>query len=196
MTDLAHMTEHGIFTSKADIWVHYHPLHRETSHQGYIFWYYVDIMRRFIKRENLAMTGGQSKNRAVTGSGFLIPKNAYPVHRRQVIPQAVSTGIDWFQLTDREASMRGEDIVQDMLLFGYQVLPAYRVERINSPVEQCNGYDLRCTPAPTWLVEVKTERVLSDNIFVQAGEHNHEPNLVNDGSRRVTPFDDQQLFQR
>lgn len=193
---IVQMTRYGIDTSKADFWVHFHPLHvtgfgnNIAPLEGAAFWYDAELCRRYIQRMNPQVIGGHSKNGSITGAGYLIPKTVYFVHK-VIVPQPYIAGIDWAGMTDRECGKLGEDCIKDMIANSVIPIPQRCVERV--PISQeLEGCDFKLYGKAYRYVEVKTERDISGNLFVQCGERNHNPNLAIEANgemvERVTPL--------
>ena len=184
------MTEHGITTSKADFWIHFHPLEtRNASHCPSVYWYAVAHCREHITKQGTPIDGrSKDVNRTTTGAGYLIQKNSLFVVR-QVVPVGYATDYRWRDATDREAGMLGERCVQLMVMKREIWLPERQLKRLNGRADQLNGCDCELVVASTLRFEIKTERVQSENLFVQCGENGHRVHYTTDGEERVTAMD-------
>src|SRR6266849_5690223 len=100
--EASHLFEHGIGTTASDYWVHYHPLEKK------VYWYRVDQMRRYIKRKKLPETFGKSADGTVTSAGYLVLKNSHLISSAKTLSMS---NLDWAQMSDREAGLLGQEIV-------------------------------------------------------------------------------------
>lgn len=186
--DLISMTHHGIMTSEADIWVHLLPF------QPAVYWYTVSLCRKFIQRQKLPITFAASKDGTPrTGAGYLIRKDAFFIHRI-VVPREFLASYDWVHYTDREAGLAGQDVVEALIDQELLRFPNRKTKFLTSSKEQNAGLDMRITYLDPLTLDVKTERVVSDSLFVQTHERDHRPhtglNINDEPETRLTPFDE------
>jgi hypothetical protein len=173
------MTEHGIFTSEAYIWIHLFPLEK------WVYWYPAACMREFILIEKIPTTNGLSLDQSPTGVGYLIPKlSPYRLVSGACVSDYFKDDqFDWAETTQREAGRRGQLVVELMLTHGAIKIPNYRVERENSLAEQIKGYDGHIHYFADIKYETKCERYKdSPNLFVQRGENGHKATLGRDAN--------------
>jgi hypothetical protein len=182
------MILHGITTSKADFWIHLHPLEKDDIPTPALYWYAVALCLRFIARNKLPIKIAESKDGAATGSGYLIPKNSLFVTRR-LIPQRYAA-LPWTEMTDREAGLLGQDIVKLMIERNETTLPSRVFRHLESREDQYAGCDFELQAIDKTRFEVKTERVLSPYLFVQHGEEGHRVHLTPDGDTRHSEIGD------
>jgi hypothetical protein len=173
--------EHGITTTKAHYWVHVFPRLRR------VFWYRVAHCRVYIEQRKLVETIGCSKDGAATGGGYLIPQDAYFV-RSELIPPSYLDHTDWVALTDREAGLLGQEIGLVLIEHRVVAFPAAFVTALQSRKAQYDGIDCQICWMQKHTVEIKTERVTTDNLFVQRWESGHRVHLTKAGELRVTQF--------
>jgi hypothetical protein len=175
------MTEHGISTSTADYWLHFHPL------EPMVYWYAREICLQYIERQKLPIKIGRSKDaeRTATGAGYLVPKKTWFIVSQSVQP-LYRDRPRWDKMTDREAGLMGAAIIQVEVDRGNIWLPVRRLVPRNSREDQCGGVDFELRFGGNASYEVKVERVLSENLFVQVGESGHVTNCTPDGQRRDT----------
>jgi len=172
------MTEYGIWTSAADYWVHFFPLERA----AYV--YRVDLMREYIKRNNSPIMFGASKDNSVTGAGYLVQQATYFVHTYS-IPDRYLDHQKWQELTDREAGIIGETVVATLIEDQIIKFPFYRASRSRSRKEQLASIDFKVSYFKPFTIEAKTERKCgTGNLFIQARESGHKPNLLHGGATR------------
>lgn len=168
------MIQHGIFTTKSDIWLHLFPL------EGCGYWYFADEMRWFIRRHEgdtrARLRPGRSDDGTVTGGGYLIGKDEWLI-TRVVIPGDMLAEFDWQGTTDREfGAHHGETLAWWMLRHGWLRFNAYHVEKINGLHAQMTLGDFASQLMPRANIEVKTERFPnSPYLFVQSAEGGHKP---------------------
>lgn len=168
------MTEHGIFTSIADYWVHLFPL------EGCVYWYPVARMREFILLERLPLTPAKSLDQSLTGMGYLVPKvGPYRlIEFRPVADYFHEDHFNWATSTQRESGRRAQLVVELMLTHGTIKFPAYRIEREENMEEQIKGYDGHVRYFADIKYEVKCECLkFSPNLFVQKSENGHKATL-------------------
>ena len=173
------MTERGITNTAADYWVHFFPLMR------LVRWYSVATMQSFIQRTSPVTTLGNSKDGAATGAGYLIPASTYFIYESEV-PDLYVGHVNWEGLTDRQAGLvLGEEIVS--VLFDHRIImiPQRRAVAIRSREAQIKGGDFRVDWFPEAIIEVKTEMLVSKNVFVQTHERGHRVHLAQDEGRLV-----------
>lgn len=176
------MTEHGIFTSIADYWIHLFPL------DGWVFWYSAARMREFIRLEDLPLTDGRSLNGSITASGYLVAK-ASPYRLIESAPVSdyfKNDCFEWEERTQRECGRRAQLVVELMLTHGTIKLPSYRIDREDSLAEQIKGYDGHVRYFADAKYETKCECLKnSPNLFVQRGENGHKATLGRDADGNV-----------
>ena len=182
------MIEHGIFTSKADLWAHLFPRDQQ------IFVYRVSIMRWWITHVRTmhsyrGKVAGHSKGTGkVTALGELVPKQKEWI-KRCFVPIDYLARHDWENGTDREIGRRGEKVGAELLSVGWLELPLIWSPREVSRQEQNLSMDYRATLMVEPSIEFKTETVKSDNLFVQTDEYGHDPHVTRKTlERRETLF--------
>jgi hypothetical protein len=196
------MKEHGIWTTLADYWIHFHPL------EAKVYWYLVDRMREYIQRQcdgspcNCSVglgdnscwgpiNYGRSKdpNKTATGEGFLIEKSLWFIARADV-PSLYINGVDWLNLSDREFGAReGEERVFRMI--GRVIVPTIELRNPNlirkaKKDEQLQGWDVKARFDR--LFEIKTERVISNFLFVQRAERGHRVHHLSNGTEKYSEY--------
>lgn len=197
MNDVAaRMTERGIFTSLALVWIHLHPLDQKGRHGpiARVYWYFVAAMQRWIRLTNPPVATGHSKDpdRTPTGAGHKIPKALFFIKGATVDP-GYCLGLDWSAMTDREAGIAyGEMVITALLEDG--VIPLHRIVTLaRSQREQYAGIDGTISWKHDVSFEAKTEVYpYSNNLFVQTHERGHLPNYGPGGIKRETclpPFE-------
>ena len=157
------MTEHGIFTTRAEYVVHLFPLLKR------LFIYSVADCRQYIKDHNPPLHAARSKDkdRTVTGYGDLIKQNA-PFVRSLTVDDFYLKDWPKRKLNDREAGLIGQKIIKAVL-----ESTGRDVEMVDTPVAQLEkGYDALVGGTK---VEFKTEQYDTDNLFVQKSEGGHRP---------------------
>lgn len=174
------MIKFGIFTTESKMWLHFHPF------VPALYWYRVADCLEYISSMGLRPIDGRSKDGTVTGSGYLVPKDA-PFIKRRLIDQSRIAGIEWNKqsMTDREAGDKGADIVIDLIRAGIISDLGNSVTILQSASAQNAGKDILINGVAA---DIKTERVISANLFVQESEGGHKPTLLGDGSNRYTPM--------
>src|SRR4029077_3700681 len=177
------MKAHGITTSKADFWIHLHPL----DAGGTAYWYRVPAMRAHIEQTNPPIQPGRSKDpwKTVTGAGYLIAKNTYFIQKAILDPK-FCRDFDWLSSTDRERGQRGEQIVAALIDQGIIQLMRQVSTSARNQDDQFGGVDGFVTWQKKTRFEAKTETVVSINLFVQTQEAGHRPNYTADGLKRIT----------
>jgi len=173
------MIKHGISTTKAHYWVHLFPLSYK------VFWYPVVLCRNYISLHNLPQQIGRSKDGTPTGAGFLVPQSAYFVSGASVTREYLND-VDWRELTDREAGLRGQDVVLALIEHRHIAFPPFILAPLNSRDDQYSGVDceLRWRVKPK--IEIKTERATTQNLFVQHQEGGHRVHLTPNGQYRAS----------
>lgn len=170
------MIDRGIWTSPAWAWLHLFPLMRMA------YSYRVEDMRAYLIDHNRREIGGRSKSGAITGRGYLVRK-LLPFIQSYRIEERLLAGVDWRQLTDREAGlMAGEPLAIKLANLGVifpEVTGYWRP--VNSAVGQFSGVDMM---ADHFTVEVKTEVLFSENLFVQTAEYRHNVHALRGGGNR------------
>lgn len=171
------MIKFGIFTTAAEVWFHLHPL------VPAIYYYRVTDCRAFIQEHDPIHLFGKSKNGAISATGFLIPKNATFVKRRMLSSTRVGTPKSWQCLTDRETGLRGVQLTVALLRLGVFPELGTKVRVTETQDDQYAGLDLFVGKTAA---EIKTERVISVNLFVQDEEGGHCPTVLADGTERAS----------
>src|ERR1700688_3108394 len=169
----AGMIEYGIWTSKAIVWAHLHP------YDSAAYFYSTVECQTYIEAKNLAPYEAKSKNGTTTGFGYLIGKSSPFIHRVHIPINA--SGIA--TMNDRQVGLRGQKIINEAIVAGKIDLRKFMTSPIVTPLEtrgdQSNGRDTLLTYTIT--VEIKTETVCSENLFVQKAEGRHQPLITRDG---------------
>jgi hypothetical protein len=166
------MIEHGITTTKADVCLHFHPL------ESRVYSYRVRDMRIFLTDCN--SIDGRSKDGEITSRGILVHKWS---HFIRIYSVSVPV-LNWQQMTDREAGMRAERIILGLLNQAAIMPSADRPFRlVNNLNDQFNGIDVTNGKIG---VQIKCERICSQNLFIQTHESRHRVHLLTDGARRFS----------
>lgn len=167
------MGNRGIHTSEAEWWCHFHPL------ECVLYLYRRQECLDHVERNNMKTTvKGKSREGSVTGRGYLIPKSASFLIRRKLASSRVNV-VEWAKVSNREAGLRGEEIVFTALKEGAFEQIGTIVVRTQARDAQLNGWDME---SANGRIEVKTECVYTPNLFVQTWESGHVPTLRKDGS--------------
>jgi hypothetical protein len=188
------MIEHGITTSTADFWLHFHPMqeNKEDIWEPSLYWYHRETCLEYIETHRLELIDGRSKdaNKTVTGAGYLIPKNSSFV-RRVVLPKPCIKPVEWWaNLTDRQAGIRGQELIEVLAKRHIIDLPQRSAfGSLQSREEQLSGRDFRVRLSLETTYEIKTERVISSNLFAQRGELGHQVHFTRSGIERITEMD-------
>ncbi len=186
------MMEHGITTTTADCWIHFHPIEvRNDNPCPCVYLYSVAHCREYIVRQKLALISARSKDagRSVTASGYLVPKASFFI-TRQLVPIQYAGAHRWADATDREAGVFGERCVQLMVFKREIWLPERQLKPLNNRADQFNGCDCELVVMPALRFEIKTECAISDNLFVQKEEQGHQVHFTSNGTRRESSFMD------
>ena len=176
------MREHGIMTTVSEYWVHLFPYSYE------VYWYRVEHCQQFIERKNVPIKLGKSPDGTPTGNGYLIPKTAYFVQRREV-PAQYMDHCNWRDMTDRQFGFNGEAVVGVLVEHRVIQFPPSRASLLRTKEAQFNAsdFDVRWTQAFTF--EAKTER-RSDtpSLYVQTHEGGHRVHQLRDqeATERIT----------
>jgi hypothetical protein len=177
------MIERGIWNTKADFWVHLFPMQRV------LYWYSVRHMQEYLKDEkHINFIDGHSKDGAVTGRGFLVRRDA-PFIEKVDVPQAMVSAFDWESGNDRQVGLIwGETVLDWMATTNRLRIPFFTASRLSSRKDQFELGDFGVQfHMPTMQVaEVKTERVKSENLFIQTHEKGHRVCLSKDRMGNVT----------
>jgi hypothetical protein len=164
---MTEMFGHGIHSSTADFWVHFHP----ADHM--IYTYAVPSMLWYIDYCKPPVHVGRSKDGIATGAGYLIQKQTF-----FIIPSIFRTpSFPWASMTDREAGSLGEKLVRVAIDAGVIDFPTRRTTTATGE-QQFDGVDVVMIFERIWSVEIKTERYKSANLFVQTGERDHRVNIA------------------
>jgi hypothetical protein len=172
------MIEHGIYTTKADYWVHLFPLAER------VFWYRVDHMREYIRLSNPPVVIGKSKDRTPTGAGYLVSQDEFFVSYAG-IPSSYFHRFDWRAATDRECGFRGEFVVDVLVEHRIVTIPAFRLRSLRTKADQYESKDFKGSYFGDLYFETKTERAETGNLFVQTREGGHKVHLTNAGGQTV-----------
>lgn len=174
------MIEHGIWNTTADYWTHFLPPDLA------LYYYLVRHCRDYIKERDLRPTDGHSKNGAITGRGYLIPKTADFVMKCGIRKSYVAD-VDYLRMTDREFGMWGQRIAELMILRGEVNFPQFKLTKLTSRADQFAGTDLELNrEPPRFRIEVKTERKQTPNLFVQSAERDHSVHETRAGEFRFS----------
>jgi hypothetical protein len=172
---MTEMIEHGIFTTKADFWIHFFPL------EPAVYYYKVSDCLEYIRTRNLAPIDARSKNGQVTGRGYLVPKSAPFLKHRRLDPGRVAH-INWNTLTDREFGFYiGPALVIEWLRNGIFHEFTGEIKVLESKDDQFSGRDISFGNGKG-SADIKCERPVTINLFVQDQELNHDPNRSVDGT--------------
>jgi hypothetical protein len=171
------MIKRGIFTTISEIWFHLHPFIPS------LYYYRVKDCREFIATNSLIAVAGRSKDGTISATGYLVTKDAPFIKRRSLRCDRVGETELWRSMTDREVGLRGEEIVISLLRLGIFPELGMRVRVIMVQADQYAGRDIT---VGKYSCEIKTERVISLNLFVQNAEGGHRPTLLPDGTVRST----------
>jgi hypothetical protein len=188
------MIERGIWTSKADFELHFLPFDRRA------YWFPIVQCQLYIERHNLPVRIGRSKDGSPTGEGYLIPKRDSLVSSVIVADRHLEK-YEWGKLTDRECGLRGQEIVLKLFLCGEIFIPIQTSDRVlikareyKDQDSQNDCMDIKVRVTCDRIIEVKCERIKSENLFVQKGELNHRVHLIREDSGRIgerfTPIPD------
>lgn len=179
------MVEHGIHTTKADYWVHLFPLAER------VYWYRVDHMREFIRLTKPAVIIGKSKdqNRTPTGQGYLISQNEHLVSYAG-IPSNYLAPFRWRDMTDRECGFAGEYLVDVLVEHRIVSVPIFRLRSLRSKADQYEAKDFKGEYFGSVFFETKTERVESENLFVQSREGGHRVHFSQAGGQVIERITD------
>lgn len=177
------MYEHGIFTTKVDYFVHLFPL------KWRVFWYRREHCQYYIHTHSLEPIDGHSKDGSVTARGYLIPQRALFV-ANAIVPNELLCGIAWNDLTDRDCTNPSELIISIMIERNLIRFPISRCFKQPDKQSQFDGIDFVVRYNADFTLDVKCERMTTDNLFVQSHEENHRVHLVADGGsvrEKITP---------
>jgi hypothetical protein len=167
------MKEHGIYTSQADIWLHFFPL------KPAIYWYPVSLMCLHLRRAAVTSQFAQSKNGEITGFGCVVPQTEWFVRELKLRKERIErVPWNWGALNDRDFGLRGQEFVYDLLARNELMLGLPLVRSVTTREGQFDGVDIELDWHPTTRVEIKTERPLTGNLFVQTREGGHRVDLV------------------
>lgn len=175
------MKAHGLLGSKADFWIHLHPL------EDMVYWYRTEAMRLHIALCRPAIRIGKSKDpsKTASGAGYAIAKSECFILRAKLEPR-YCRGIDWLGGTDRENGRRGELVIGALLDHGIISLMRQVSTASRNAGEQFASIDGSVTWQKKAWFEAKTETYVSENLFVQTHESGHQPHYTADGLKRVT----------
>ena len=180
------MKDHGLFTTKAEFWIHLHPVDPQAP-TGAVYWYRVQAMRRYIELTKPPTIYGFSKDAAKTlsGAGFLIPKSAFFISMAKLAPRYCEAH-DWRNATDRENGQLGEQVIAALIDHGVISLMRQVSTSARAPEEQYNSIDGAVVWNKKARFEAKTETYQSSNLYIQTHEGGHKPNYTAEGIGRVT----------
>jgi hypothetical protein len=167
--EASRLFDHGIGTSVSDYWVHYHPLEKK------VYWYRVDQMRRYIKRKKIPETIGRSADGSASGAGYLVPKMSHLISSAK---SPAMSNLDWNKMSDREAGLLGQEIVDVFIERGVIRFSSFMTKHVSDSDQQYKGVDFELSWFRPLKIEVKTERKISENLFVQSRERNHQVHQV------------------
>ena len=164
------MRKHGISTTKAEIWVHLFVL------KCCLYSYRVEDCLTYIRTNNSLLIGGRSPDGAVTGLGYLIKQGASFVRLCRLSP-AYFAGYQFQAMSARDLHLAGQSILARV--YRHQHRDLRFVETKAAQFDE--GYDALVDGRRT---EFKTEKYLTDNLFVQEAEGGHRATQVKlaDGS--------------
>ncbi|MCO5144581.1 MAG: hypothetical protein M9895_00230 [Aquamicrobium sp.] len=166
------LVEHGIHTTKADYWIHLFPLEEPCR----VYWYRVELMREFLRISKTPVTLGKSKDGTPTGARYLVRRDEFFVNS-EVVPAWVVEGQFRSDMTDRELGFRGELVILSLLERRIVSVPVLFVTGLRSREDQFDSKDFQGTYFRDVSFETKTERVKSENLFVQSREGGHRVHL-------------------
>lgn len=175
------MIKRGIDTTGSDFWAHLFPENES------VFWYPVHAMRTWTKAHPAALTDGRSLDGAVTGRGYLCPRDL-PFVMKKAVPRRMLCEFDWPRGTQRQRSQWGEEVVYWMLLVAEIRPPIWAVRKLETRREQYDVGDFELTFVSRPIFEVKTEGADyadSRNLFVQTEEGGHRATLMRVGGKVV-----------
>jgi hypothetical protein len=186
------MITHGITSSTADFWLHFHPINKdeEGNWEPAIYWYHRTTCLEYINTACLELIDGKSKdaNKTITGAGYLVPKNMSFIRYIAVPKSCVKGGVKrWTNLTDRESGIEGEKLVRTLAERFIIDLPqqkSFSASQLRQ--DQFGGRDFKMVASQETVYEIKTERVISSNLFVQHEEGGHQVHFTPSGTERVT----------
>lgn len=164
------MFERGIFTSKADIWVHLFPKEYKA------YWYWVRHMREYLKESKIAGAIGRSKDGTATGNGIPVSKTLPFIQCLQV-PRQMIEYFKWQEMTDRQSGIQGEQVIDWFFSHGGLRFGGWKIRRMDTQKEQMEFGDFEMEFFPRPKIEVKTEMVESGNVYVQTHEYKHNPTI-------------------
>lgn len=164
-------TVHGITTTCAHYWMHIFPL------EGAAYFYAVPDCRRYIERRAPKWSVGHSKNGLPTGWGWLVPRKAYFI-KEILIPDEMLADTDWLRLSDSASGFLGEDICGALINRGAVAIPHVHLTWRPDRESQISGIDANITFFQPANIEFKTEKVTSQNIYVQYAERGHMCHLL------------------
>jgi hypothetical protein len=147
-----------------------------------VYWYRTDHARSYIERKKLVITLGHSKDGTPTGAGYLVPRKAYFVLYAKV-PDYYLSHAQWETMTDREVGFLGEAIIDVLIEHRIVDFKAGRATMVRSQAAQHSAVDLEMRWLEPFLIEGKTERVKSDNLFIQSQEGGHRVHQVTEQGR-------------
>lgn len=178
------MINRGIHDTKADWWCHFFP------HEKTIYSYVVRHMQEWLKDHKPVEIIGRSKDGTETGKGYIVPKSS-PFIRPVMVPDNMIEQFDWANATDRQAGLLwGEQVLDWMLATGRMNLPYFRANKLTKKTEQMSfgDFGLQFQLPEVLLIEVKTEQVRSNNLFVQTMEGGHRVHQRKQAGRVVEHF--------
>lgn len=163
------MGDHGIHTSEAEWWCHLHPL------EPALYLYRRQDCIDYVAFVKLKQRDGRSRNGSVTGRGYVVPKKTSFILRRGLAAWRVE-GIDWKNASNREVGFfRGQEIVLKAMREGVFFSEVGTIVVMAGSYEaEMGGWDLESARGR---IEVKTECIVSSNLFIQTWESGHVATL-------------------
>jgi len=176
------MIKRGIWTTKADFWIHLFPL------EMVLYWYLVRHMQAHLEdKKDVGLIDGHSKDGAVTGRGYLVPRNL-PFIEKIDVPASMVAEFDWEGGNDRQVGLLwGETVVDWMAATNKLRIPFFTASRLSTRKEQfeLGDFGIQFHMPTIQIAELKTEKVKSQNLFIQREEGGHRVTLVRDRSGGV-----------
>lgn len=129
-------------------------------------------------------TIGKSKDGTTTGKGYLVLKTE-PFIAQVPVPKKLVEAFDWDNGTDRQKGLIwGEQVLEWMIALKYWSPPLWHIHKFRTKTRQFKGGDFQLSVF-TPLIELKTEFVKSQNIFVQTNEEGHRVHQIKDESGAI-----------
>lgn len=170
------MVEHGITTTKAAYWLHFHPL------DCVVYYYAVVGFRELIERVRLEKRNAYSGGRC-TGHGYILSKEKVA---SSVVPERFVEGVDWKNLSGRQKGLyegqpRAMGIINECLWILPRLARPFAI--VADKASQFEAFDADNGEVR---IEIKTDCTETPNIFVQTHELNHDVHALAGGGRRYT----------